>query len=158
MTQSQLIQKMVDRVIAIAENDNPTLSAGYLSPASAETRLPLLLPMPGIPDYTKSSQGSFNLSMTFNLFLYIKKYGSGYDIVNQVDVNSWVDQLANTFLARETLPLNDNGLSYVRSSVFTIVSNLSDPVSYPPKGGQDKYWGFQSRLVIEANNFTVQQG
>lgn len=154
MTQTQLIQKQYDRIIAILNDDNATLNAGYEAAAVIETRLPALILMPGTPVYTPESQGTYKVETVWNLHLYVAKYGDGLSLVNMADVISWVDNLANTFLDNEQLRLNDNGLQFVRNAQWTVVSDLSEPIRYPPRNGQDRYWGFQSRLTVTAYTVT----
>ena len=158
MTQSFLQQLQMERIATIADNHIDDLKdVGSTIPASIDTRLPYLQVLLGAPvDYERIAANTYNVTTTWDLFLYLAPAGQDLDKVNESHLYVFLDTFANTFLARHRLQYNGASLAYCRDTEFQMVSGISQPMRYPPRQGQALYRGCQYRLTVYSTNYTVQ--
>lgn len=142
------LETQLERINAIA-NTITGISAADYPPAEIDTRLPVLLPLVGAFTFDEYSQSEKVVVTVWDLYLYLAPANQGLDKVNQVDLYAYLDQFANAYMQRKWMQLTGSGaLAYVRNTSFELVSGLSSPITYPPRGGTARYWGCQYRLTI----------
>lgn len=157
MTQSNLQQAQLDRIVAIARADLTDLKVGRFPPASIDSRLPLLLPMLSPPVTAKRRAATlYDITTTWNLYLYLQQVGADSESANQSHLYALMDGFFNAFLSRNQLQLSGSKLAYCRDTEFEMVSGIDTPQRYPPRSGQALYWGCQYRLTVYSTNYTVQ--
>lgn len=155
MTQSNLLQTQAERIEAIIEADISGVSVAQFPPASIDTRLPVVVITVASTTYQKQASKTYNVSVEWDLWLYLKSAGASLDMVNQVDLYTYLDKFANAFLSRPDLKLDGANLAYCKDSDFQLVSALSGLQRYPPRNGQALFWGCQYRLTTYSLNVTL---
>lgn len=142
-----MILEQLERISDIASTIDG-LNTAWQAPTQESTRLPLLLPIPSSPDYTTLSATSYTVSLRWDLYLYLAEYGQGNNITNLVNLLTYVEAVAELFLSRHLLQLGNSPLQHVRNTSFTTVTGLTDPITYPPRGGSVRYWGAKYQLTV----------
>ena len=130
--------------VSIQTLNHPVNSLGNID-------LPACLPIPQQPiRYERQSANMFNVSVNWNLYLYLRAVDEGTPAQNFVEPLEVLDLFANEFLTRPQLQFNDGGLTGIVNNLeFRIIQGLSSPISYPvgvSNGAQ--YWGAVFQLSI----------
>lgn len=126
-----------------------TLSGLQTQPNSLENlELPVILPVIPALNYDRNSASDFMTVTTWNLYIFIRPEHTGNAAQHSVESLEMLDLLADEFLKRPRLHLNDNGLAHVRDTRFTNWRNLTKPIPYPINTQGPRYWGAIGDLTV----------
>lgn len=147
-----MLQEQAERIRDIAEQAISGLKVSLYPPDGIDTRLPVLVPLETPLEYTKVSQTEYQITTRWELHLYLAQANSGTPSANHINLREYLDALSEAFISRDLLQYAASGnavaLPFVRNTSFRMTSGLSTLKTYPPRVGQERYWGATFELIV----------